>query len=116
MSRNLPGKPGGREPHQVKEVWDDGLPSQVRAHLFRARGSYEMFGNASRWSYEGSESNAVVVDCRVDAAEPCEVGVVAAFIVVCQIENEKLQHIQVGFFRNVQLNHLERKECVGNCA
>ena len=94
MSRNLPGKPGGREPHQVKEVWDDGLPLQVRAHLFRARGSYEMFGNTSRRSYEGSESNAVVVDCRVVAAEPCEVGELVAIIVVCQIKVKIFQHIQ----------------------
>ena len=75
-----------------------------------------MLWNTSWRHCDGFESNAVVVDCRVDAAEPCEVGVVAAFIVVCQIENENLQHILVGFFRNVQLYHLERKECVGNCA
>ena len=94
MSRNLPGNPGGHEPHQAKEVWDDGLPLQVRAHLFRARGSYEMFGNASRRSYEGSESNAVVVDCRVVAAELCEVGELVAVIVVCQIKVKIFQHIQ----------------------
>ena len=58
----------------------------------------------------------MIVDCRVEAAEPCEVGAVAAIIVVCQIKSENLQHILVGFFRNIQLYHLERKECVGNCA
>ena len=53
-----------------------------------------MFGNASRRSYEGSESNAVVVDCRVVAAELCEVGELVAIIVVCQIKVKIFQHIQ----------------------
>ena len=36
------------------------------------------------------------------------------FIVICKIENEEFStYIKVGFFRNVRLNHLERKECVG---
>ena len=57
------------------------------------------------------------VGCRVGAAEPWLVGVDVAIIVVCKFENEKISTFTVvGFFRNVQLNHLERKECVGNCA
>ena len=85
--------------------------------MFRPRGSYETLWNASRRHGDESKRNAVYVGCRVEAAEPWLVGVSAAIIVVCKFENEKTSTFtKVGFFRNGQLNHLERKECVGNCA
>ena len=86
--------------------------------MFRPCGRYENWRNTSRRSSKGFESSAVSDDCRVGVIEPQLIGVAAAFH--CYFVKVKIYEFstfeQVGFFRNVQLNHLERKECVGNCA